>query len=181
MDFSLDEAQHELDEVAKEIQRTQWLYTQVAWNPEYVEIPRALLPDFPLGAATGFFEPLRLFFCWADYLGALYLGNGLRGQNPERIKAWLAFMWQDENLAAKVCDGYRNHLVHARAPGHHSISFGEPVEHLIELSNGVVRLDVPKLLEETLAAVRRYAVSLPRDGTGPGSLDAFNRGRAQMA
>src|SRR6266545_6793897 len=116
--MNLELSKSYLDNIILEVQRTRWLYVDVAGRRG--ELPEKLRGDLPLEHSLGYFEPIRLFFCWADLLGALHSGDGSQG-NPRRVKAWLGFMGgairkEYGDLAEQIYATYRNALIHAGFP-----------------------------------------------------------------
>jgi hypothetical protein len=147
----------------------------------YVELAPA---DEQLKSAAreyGLFEPVLLCISWADFLGALYLGEA--GANDrQRITQWFRGPMSKTNeryrtAASKLYSAYRNGLVHGFQPAWFHISYNEPHHHL-EIIGETVKVDVSSLIDDMVVAVSDYAVQMNTqpDTKRPkhGSLEAFN-------
>ena len=181
-DKLLEEAQSEpsyvIDELLTEVRRTVALYVHHS------------TPHGP-----GFFEPVRLLFCWYDYLGKLYNGKELDGVSS--FHAWLTSPYmqaRNKNYKLEKKDLYisfRNPLIHSRHGSSGCFAFG-PSEvdtdgnrsrNLDRDEDGRLWLDISALLGDLEIALADYLKALESDDLSsarPGSRAAFDRGLDAM-
>ena len=114
-----------------------------------------------------YFEPVRLFFCWCDYLGGLYLGSFKEGTRA-RVQEWLASPFMQERneayfeKAGILYRDYRNYFIHqghSRA-GRVSYEVGQSQQHLEEIENGALFFHIPTMLHDIASAADQFADNL---------------------
>lgn len=177
-DYTLTEARRFLrGDFSKVIKRTKYLYVSRKSSKRI---------------GPGFFEPVLLCFCWCDFLGALYAGDGKSVReggigNTKRSKVFIdnvlgainpAYMKTSDDLI-KV---YRHGLVHAYAPsGSFDIRLSDKAQHLTKSGDKVV-ISLEHLLDEFLAGVTHFAKTLHQHSTSleKGTLVAFNKARKEL-
>lgn len=164
-----------VDDFLWEVQRAYELYVVTA--------PK--LTSLALERRAGFFEPVRLFFCWSDFLGALYLGNTKAG-TMTRITTWLSYPMEAVRRgykahAKKLHLQYRNQLIHGGGYGQHAYSVcpeDEP-SHLARGISGGIQLVIPCLLTDLDRAVKHYAQWLTSNPAAKpprcGTIEALNK------
>lgn len=177
-DFTLSEARRFLrSDFSKVIKRTKYLY-----------VTRKLRKSI----GPGFFEPVLLRFCWCDFLGALYAGDGKSVRdggmgNTKRSKLFIDDILGSINPAYKKLSNdlikvYRHGPVHAYAPaGSFDIRLSDRTEHLKKPGSRVI-ISLEHLLDDLLASVMHFARTLHRDSTSlrKGTLVAFNKARREL-
>lgn len=177
-DYTLSEARRFLrSDFSKVIKRTKYLY---------------VTRKQPKRIGPGFFEPVLLCFCWCDFLGALYTGDGKSAReggmgNTKRSKVFIddvlgAINPAYKNVSDDLIKVYRHGPVHAYAPsGSFDIMLSGKAQHLKKSDSKVV-ISLEHLLDELLAGVTHFAKILYRDSTalGKGTLVAFNKARKEL-
>lgn len=177
-DYTLGEARRFLrTDFSKVIKRTKYLY--VTRKP-----PKRIGP--------GFFEPLLLCFCWCDFLGALYAGDGKSMReggigNTKRSKVFIDDILGAINpvyrkVSAELIKVYRHGPVHAYAPsGSFDIRLSDKAHHLTKSGHTVV-ISLEHLLDELLAGVTHFSKTLRQSSMllEKGTLVAFNKARKEL-
>lgn len=133
----------------------------------------------------GFFEPVLLFFCWCDYLGALYTGNTKDGTSTKRSKAFMHDIlgevnerYKNEGVTDDLMKLYRHGLVHFFQPENFLIAKLDTDDHLTK-KQGILNISIKQLLNEMLEGITLFAKDLDPDieNNSYGSLNAFNKAR----
>ena len=174
-DWTLDTARNFLRcDFVKIIRRTKYLYVEHE-------------PSDHIG--RGYFEPVLLCFCWCDFLGALYCGDGRFKSgigSTCRSKRFIinvlgAINPKYKAIANDLVEIYRHGTVHAYAPaGLFCIVRADTDAHLTN-QNGLITISLSRLLDDLLTGTYHFASTL-HDQRLPahGSLTALNKGRKQL-
>ena len=163
-------------------------FSKVIKRTKYLYVSKKL----PLNVGPGFFEPLLLCFCWCDFLGALYAGDGKSSNsggigNTKRSKAFIEDVLGEINPAYKnvsedLIKVYRHGTVHAYAPsGSFDIRISDKDHHLTKSGDNIV-ISLEHLLDDLLSGVMHFAKTLRRDSMSleKGTLAAFNKARKEL-
>ena len=176
-DFSLQDAEDFLEkDFMKCLLRTKHLY---------VETP----PKNETG--YGMFEPIMLCLSWCDFLGALYCGDGLESWGGGKGNTYRSQRYIEgvlgrinpsyANSSSELVKNYRNGLIHGYVPVRFNIMYGDASNHLVEDDKGLLRVDIPTLINDMIASVHLFSKSLEAISFGlPGSLSLFNKGRDEL-
>lgn len=177
-DFTLAEARGFLrHNFARVVKRTKYLYVEKKLRKSI---------------GYGLFEPILLSFCWCDFLGALYCGDG-KGipaggiGNTKRTKKFINEILGAVNPSYKkvpheLIKVYRHGTVHAFAPaGPFDIRLSDKNQHLRK-ERGRVIVSVEHLLDDLLAGTFYFSEILKNESKSlvPGTLGAFNKGRKEL-
>ena len=169
-----------IGEVRKEIRRTVALYVHHA------------TPHGP-----GYFEPVRLLFCWYDFIGKLYKGRGKDLDGASSFHAWLtsphmqALNPKYKSEHKNLYHSFRNQLIHTRHSSTGWFAYGpsDPdldgnrCHNLDRDEDDYLWLDIAALLSDQDAALERYLTALEADNGDddkPGSRAAFDCGLTAM-
>jgi hypothetical protein len=165
-DLTLDEAQEYLrQDFSKTVKRTIYLYLNTNIKQEI---------------GDGYFEPVLLFFCWCDYLGALYTGEPERGKSTKRSKVFIRDILGKINKRYKdankdLMNLYRHPLVHIYQPKNFFIARCQTDNHL-KMINEQLHISIEQLLNDMLEGIKLFAEGLdPDNNKSKGSLYAFNK------
>lgn len=173
VDCTIKEAQEYLiQDFSKEVIRTKYLY---------LEIP------IPKEIGDGFFEPILIFVCWCDSLGALYTGDAKRGRSTKRSKIFMKDIlgevnnrYKDEGVTDDLLEDYRHLLVHFFQPKNFLIAKSD-IDHHLTKKDGKLNIGIKQLLNEMLEGIKLFAKVLDPDieNNSYGSLRAFNKARKE--
>jgi len=170
-DYTKKEAQdHLTNDFIKTVKRTQYLYLNTSIEKEI---------------GQGYFEPLLLFFCWCDYLGALYTGEAGDGTSTKRSKAFICDILGNTNehykrVVDKLMDLYRHRLVHTYHPKNFHISIKDLDTHLT-IKDGNLHISITKSLDEMLLGINLFASKFDDDENNSNErLMKFNKARQEI-